>query len=69
MKKELMGMVAELADYDETLYKIEGKGAIPNEDKNSNSEDTTMYMIATAEQPLSAMYTDEWIQPTELPIR
>jgi seryl-tRNA synthetase len=38
MKKDLMGMVAELADYDETLYKIEGKGANPEE---ANGEKVT----------------------------
>lgn len=70
MRKDLMGNVAELADYDETLYKIEGKGANPDEGTEKvTNDDLTMYMIATAEQPLSAMYSDEWIQPTELPIR
>lgn len=27
------------------------------------------YLIATAEQPLCAYHLDEWIQPTQLPIR
>lgn len=26
-------------------------------------------MIATAEQPLSSIYSNEWLQPTDLPIR
>jgi len=56
MRKELMGNVAELADYDETLYKIEGKGSNPDEGTEKvTNDDLTMYMIATAEQPLSAM--------------
>lgn len=65
-----MGMVAELADQDETLQKIEGKGSNPDEGKDTKvtNDDLTMYMIATAEQPLSAMQSDEWILPTELPI-
>lgn len=81
MKKDKMGLVAELDDYDETLYKIEGKGSQPDdkndkkddEDKKNNKDnkddDNTMYMIATAEQPLSAIFSNEWVQPTELPIR
>lgn len=27
------------------------------------------YLIATAEQPLCAYHVDDWIQPSELPIR
>lgn len=27
------------------------------------------YLIATAEQPLCAYHLDEWIHPTELPLR
>lgn len=45
-----MGKVAELADYDETLYKIEG-----NKDLKDNEDDGSAYLIATAEQPLSAI--------------
>lgn len=41
-----MGMVAELADYDETLYKIEGKGSevVDKDDKINdkiNDKNTT----------------------------
>lgn len=59
-----MGKVAELADYDDTLYKIEG-----NKDAKENEDDGSAYLIATAEQPLSAIYMNEWLQPQELPIR
>ena len=51
-------MVAELADYDETLQKIEGKGANPEEASGKvTNDDLTMWMMATAEKPLSATST------------
>jgi len=33
------------------------------------AEDDEKYLIATAEKPLCAYHQDEWMQPTELPIR
>ncbi|KAK4753210.1 hypothetical protein SAY87_022008 [Trapa incisa] len=56
MRKEIMAKCAQLAQFDEELYKVTGEG----DDK---------YLIATAEQPLCAYHSDEWIQPTELPLR
>ena len=56
MKAEYMGKTAQLEQFDEELYKVvEGGGA---EDK---------YLIATSEQPLSAMFADEWLTEKELP--
>lgn len=55
MNPALMGKTAQLEDFDEQLYKVSGGG-----DK---------YLIATAEQPISCMHADEWLQPTSLPIR
>ena len=46
MKREIMGETAELADFDEMLYKVQGE--TPGEDD--------YYLIATAEQPISTMY-------------
>jgi seryl-tRNA synthetase len=55
MKAEYMGKTAQLEQFDEELYKVvEGKGM---EDK---------YLIATSEQPLSAMFADEWLTEKEL---
>ncbi|MBA0586842.1 hypothetical protein Gorai_017564 [Gossypium raimondii] len=51
-----MAKCAQLAQFDEELYKVTGEG----DDK---------YLIATAEQPLCAYHVDDWIQPSELPIR
>ncbi|KAI5190758.1 seryl-tRNA synthetase [Nematocida sp. AWRm77] len=54
MSGELMGKTAQLSDFGEQLYKIEEKD---------------MYLIATSEQPISALHHNEWIQATDLPIR
>jgi len=56
MKKEVMGKTAQLSDFDEQLYKVSGG-------------DENYYLIATAEQPISCMYMDEWLEAKELPIK
>ncbi|GAA6001438.1 hypothetical protein JCM10207_006667 [Rhodosporidiobolus poonsookiae] len=60
MNKSMMSKTAQLEEFDEALYKIEGA-----------NEDTEKYLIATSEQPISAMHADEWFdQPAEqLPIK
>lgn len=55
VKKDLMAATAQLEEFDEALYKVSG-----NED---------MYLIATSEQPISAMFSDENIEPSNLPIQ
>lgn len=50
-----MAATAQLEEFDEALYKVQG-----NED---------MYLIATSEQPISAMFSDENIEPSKLPIQ
>ncbi|KAI9635544.1 uncharacterized protein MKK02DRAFT_27058 [Dioszegia hungarica] len=55
VKKDLMAATAQLEEFDEALYKVSG-----NED---------MYLIATSEQPISAMFADENIEPAKLPIQ
>ncbi|XP_062216448.1 serine--tRNA ligase-like [Phragmites australis] len=56
MRKETMGKCAQLAQFDEELYKLTGDG----EEK---------YLIATSEQPLCAYHLGDRIYPAELPIR
>ncbi|KAE8726004.1 Serine--tRNA ligase [Hibiscus syriacus] len=56
MRKEVMAKCAQLAQFDEELYKVTGEG----DDK---------YLIATAEQPLCSYHINDWIQPSELPKR
>ncbi|KAL9318505.1 hypothetical protein ACSQ67_015022 [Phaseolus vulgaris] len=56
MRKDIMSKCAQLAQFDEELYKVTGEG----DDK---------YLIATAEQPLCAYHLDDWIHPSQLPLR
>lgn len=55
-----MAKTAQLSQFDEELYRV-SEGPTPS--------DSDRYLIATSEQPLSALHADEWIQPAELPIR
>ncbi|KGN49564.1 serine--tRNA ligase [Cucumis sativus] len=56
MRKDIMARCAQLAQFDEELYKVTGEG----DDK---------YLIATAEQPLCSYHLEDWIHPSQLPIR
>eukprot|EP01122_Echinamoeba_exundans_P003217 TRINITY_DN13346_c0_g1_i1.p1 TRINITY_DN13346_c0_g1~~TRINITY_DN13346_c0_g1_i1.p1 ORF type:complete len:462 (+),score=161.78 TRINITY_DN13346_c0_g1_i1:28-1386(+) len=57
MNKDIMGRVAQLSEFDEALYKVQGSG------------ETEQYLIATSEQPIAAFHVDEHIDPKDLPIR
>ncbi|KAJ5263737.1 Serine--tRNA ligase cytoplasmic [Penicillium angulare] len=59
MLKELMAKTAQLEQFDEELYKV-----TEGEDKS-----TDKYLIATSEQPLSALHDSEWLQDSDLPIK
>lgn len=54
-----MAKTAQLEQFDEELYKV-----IEDSDKQ-----TDKYLIATSEQPLSAMHDGEWLQDKDLPIK
>ena len=56
MRKDRMAECAQLADFDEQLYKVTGEG----DDK---------YLIATSEQTCCSYLRKRWIQPKELPMR
>ncbi|KAL6524579.1 hypothetical protein OROHE_016250 [Orobanche hederae] len=56
MRKDMMAKCAQLAQFDEELYKVTGEG----DDK---------YLIATAEQPLCAYHMDDWVHPSQLPLK
>ncbi|WOK93106.1 serine--tRNA ligase [Canna indica] len=56
MRKDIMAKCAQLAQFDEELYKVTGEG----DDK---------YLIATAEQPLCAYHLNDRIYPQDLPKR
>jgi seryl-tRNA synthetase len=54
MKKEYMEKTCELGDYEANLYDVERGEA---------------YLIATSEQPISAMHADEWLKTKDLPLQ
>lgn len=61
MRKQIMGQVAQLSQFDDELYKIiSSKGAEDSEEK---------YLIATSEQPIAALHLNEWISASSLPLR
>ena len=58
MKQDKMSKVAQLSEYDESLYKIDtGDDANPT------------YLIATSEQPLTALHENTYLSDSQLPIR
>lgn len=59
MLRDLMAKTAQLEQFDEELYKV-----TESEDKS-----TDKYLIATSEQPLSALHDSEWLQDKDLPIK
>ncbi|GAQ92249.1 Seryl-tRNA synthetase class IIa [Klebsormidium nitens] len=56
MKQDVMAECAQLAQFDEDLYKVSGEG----DDK---------YLIATSEQPLCAYHRGDWMDAKSLPIK
>lgn len=60
MLREYMSKTAQLTEFDESLYALSDAGDAGSGEK---------YMIATSEQPLSAMHAGEWIQSKDLPIK
>lgn len=54
-----MEETCQLSDFEENLYKIVGTG--------TNEE--PMYLIATSEQPISALHMKEWLLPHDVPKR
>jgi seryl-tRNA synthetase len=58
MNKDQMAKTAQLDQFDEELYKV-----IANDDEK--------YLIATSEQPISALHSDEWFEDpkSQLPIQ
>jgi len=58
MLQDAMAKTAQLEQFDEELYKV-----VDGEPQNDK------YLIATSEQPISAMHADEWLQAKDLPMR
>jgi seryl-tRNA synthetase len=60
MLRDQMAKTAQLSDFDEELYKVTESKDNPQTDK---------YLIATSEQPISALHSEEWLAPSDLPIK
>ena len=60
MLRGAMAKTAQLEQFDEELYKV-------IEDEKDKTSDK--YLIATSEQPLSALHEGEWLQDSDLPIK
>ncbi|KAJ3105235.1 Cytosolic seryl-tRNA synthetase [Physocladia obscura] len=65
MKKEFMGKTAQLEEFDEALYTVKGELG-PN---GEETDESTKYLIATSEQPISAYHANEWIEESEFPLK
>jgi seryl-tRNA synthetase len=59
MKQSIMEETCQLSDFEENLYKVVGSG----------TGEGDMYLIATSEQPISALYRKEWLGATDVPKR
>lgn len=53
MRKEVMSLTSQLSDFDDQLYKVEDN----------------LYLIATSEQPLTALFMNRKMTDPELPVR
>ncbi|KAL9125947.1 MAG: hypothetical protein Q9217_004925 [Psora testacea] len=60
MFREYMAKTAQLEQFDEELYRVV-------EDESNKESDK--YLIATSEQPISALHAGEWMQKKDLPIK
>ncbi|VBB17940.1 hypothetical protein YASMINEVIRUS_403 [Yasminevirus sp. GU-2018] len=63
MNEDMMASVAQLSQFDEELYKVVCTGS------EEDSSNTTKYLIATSEQPLTALHSGERISEKKLPIK
>ncbi|KAF3042192.1 Cytosolic seryl-tRNA synthetase [Didymella heteroderae] len=60
MLRDQMAKTAQLSDFDDELYKVTESKDKPETDK---------YLIATSEQPISALHSEEWLGAADLPIK
>lgn len=58
MKKDKMSKVAQLSEFDESLYRID-----------TGDDTNPTYLIATSEQPLTALHENTYLNDSELPIK
>ncbi|KAJ1446712.1 hypothetical protein M885DRAFT_545458 [Pelagophyceae sp. CCMP2097] len=60
MNKDVMAGVAQLEQFDEELYHVQGSG---------DDDGGGKYLIATSEQPICAYHKGEWLAEAELPLK
>ena len=60
MFRDQMAKTAQLEQFDEELYKVI---------EDESNKDTDKYLIATSEQPISALHSGEWLQAKDVPIK
>ena len=63
MNTNIMHNVAQLSQFDEELYRV------TKSNDNQNDNDCDKYLIATSEQPLTALHAAKLIPPKMLPIK
>ena len=64
-----MAQTAQLEDFDEALYKVGRFQTFCSLQVSGSSAADDQYLIATSEQPISALHSEENIDPKTLPIR
>jgi len=69
MNKEAMAATAQLSDFDDQLYKVVCSSRVKEDGKDKTLDEEDKYLIATSEQPISALHMDEHIEEGDLPIR
>ena len=69
MKKEIMAQTAQLEEFDEALYKVSLSTTGLQADNQVTGDTDDKYLIATSEQPISGMHSDEFLEPKTLPLR
>lgn len=66
MNEDVMAETAQLSDFAETLYRIVDKVVV---DKDGKAHEDSKFLIATSEQPISALHRHELIKAERLPLR
>ncbi|KAJ1559119.1 Cytosolic seryl-tRNA synthetase, partial [Cladochytrium tenue] len=61
MNRDVMAKTAQLEEFDEALYTVKGELG-PN---GEELDDSTKYLIATSEQPISGLHMGEWFTEPE----
>jgi len=72
MRHDMLEHVSQLNDFSDRLYKVvEGYDAKQGkvDGLNPNEENSSLYLIATSEQPLVALNYNKRLEPADMPIR